>query len=63
MVKELQLAVIADPATANDFLIDTYLDSLNERFTVPAKSPVDFHRPVPKDSIYERSFVWRKNAR
>ncbi|MBI1746203.1 MAG: hypothetical protein HYR55_06410 [Acidobacteria bacterium] len=47
LVKEFQLAGIRDLTAANDFLIDTYLNSHNKRFAVPAKSPVDFHRPVP----------------
>lgn len=48
LVKEFQLAGIQDPETANNFLIDTYVDAHNERFAVAAKSTIDFHRPVPK---------------
>jgi len=48
LVKELQLAGITDLNRANAFLMETYLDGHNKRFTVTAKSRVDFHRPVPK---------------
>jgi len=48
LVKELQLAGIADLNRANAFLRETYLDGHNKRFVVTAKSRVDFHRPVPK---------------
>jgi len=48
LVKELQLAGISDLNKANAFLMETYLDGHNKRFTVTAKSRVDFHRPVPK---------------
>lgn len=48
LVKELQLENIKDKDQANQFLVDTYLDGINKRFQVTAKSSVDFHRPVPE---------------
>jgi len=46
LVKELRLRAISDIAEANRFLA-TYCKSHNERFAVPALSPLDRHRPAP----------------
>jgi molybdenum-dependent DNA-binding transcriptional regulator ModE len=45
LVKELRLAGISDLAKANEFLDQTFLPALNQRFTLAARSPVDAHRP------------------
>lgn len=44
LVKELRLAGINDVAAANEFLKKTFLPSLNARFRVAPRSPVDAHR-------------------
>jgi transposase len=48
LVKELRLENISTIAKANQFLGDQFLAEYNERFAVPARSPVDAHRPMLK---------------
>lgn len=48
LVKALRLGEISDFDAANHFLEETFLPELNERFTCPARSSVDFHRPLPR---------------
>jgi transposase-like protein len=47
LVKALRRAAIADLATANQFLEETFLPELNARFGVTAVLPDDAHRPLP----------------
>jgi transposase len=47
LVKALRLEGISDLARANDYLEQTFLPDLNERFTVVAKQRADLHRRVP----------------
>jgi len=46
LVKELRLRGIATIAAANAYLEAEYLPMLNRRFTAPAASSVDAHRPI-----------------
>jgi len=46
-VKELALRGIKSMEEANGFLMNGYLDELNEKFAVDPVSPLDYHRPVP----------------
>jgi len=46
LVKELRLRGIATIEAANAYLEAEYVPMLNQRFTVPAASSVDAHRPV-----------------
>ena len=44
LVKELRLARVSDLAAANAFLEQKFLPTLNQRFTLAARSSVDAHR-------------------
>jgi transposase len=44
LIKKMRLLTISDDATANAYLVATYLPQHNGRFAVPAASPVDQHR-------------------
>ena len=48
LVKALRRANICDLAGANQFLEEEFLPSFNDRFTVPAAQPGDFHRLLGK---------------
>jgi len=48
LVKELGLRGITTIATANTLLHHGFTDQLNEKFSRPARSTTDYHRPVPK---------------
>ncbi len=45
LIKKLRLQGIADVATANAYLAETYLPAHNARFAVPPAAPADYHRP------------------
>ena len=47
LVKALRLKKIKTLDVANGYLNDEFLDDLNERFHVEARSPTDLHRPLP----------------
>ena len=47
-VKALRHEQINTIESANTFMNETFLDEMNARFTVPAKSQVDLHRAIPK---------------
>jgi transposase len=47
LVKELRLAGIASIEEANRFLESGFLDDLNQRFSHPPLSPVNYHRSLP----------------
>lgn len=49
LVKELRLAGINDLAAANRFLERKYLRACQRQFARVAASPVDVHRPVPRN--------------
>lgn len=46
LVKELRLEGINEVTQANEYLRQRFLPDLNRRFTVPAASAADVHRPV-----------------
>jgi transposase len=48
LVKELRLQGICDLEAANAYLHQHFLPELNTRFTVAARAPEDWHRPLPK---------------
>lgn len=49
LVKELRLAGVSDIAGANRFLREKFLPAYHRRFPHPPASPVDVHRPAPKN--------------
>ena len=62
LVKEMRLAGIKSLEQANGFLQNGFLQSINDRFSYTASSPVDLHRPRAKDLRLEDVFVfddWR----
>ena len=48
LVKELRLQKISDIATANTFLVKTFIPDFNKRFAVVPRSTADAHRPLSK---------------
>jgi hypothetical protein len=48
LVKALRLKKIKTLDVANGYLNDEFLDDLNERFHVEARSPTDVHRSLPR---------------
>ena len=48
LVKALRLKKIQTLDVANRYLEDEFLDDLNDRFHVEARSPTDLHRSVPR---------------
>jgi transposase len=61
LVKELQLAGIQDFKRANAFLKKKYYPEINQKFSVAAADPVDYHRPVPADMKLEEVFCWEES--
>lgn len=49
MVKEMRLLDIKTRDDANKYICEEYKDKHNKRFSVPAKSTVDAHRPLSDD--------------
>ena len=47
-VKALRLRQINTLESANTYLEEEFLDELNGRFHVTARSPSDLHRPLPR---------------
>ena len=54
LVKALRRADISDTQSANRFLAEEFLPPFNERFSVPAIQPGDFHRPLEKKTDLDR---------
>jgi hypothetical protein len=50
LIKEMRLRNICNRDDANKFL-EEYLPKFNKKFSVPAKSGVDLHRPAPFDCV------------
>jgi len=48
LVKELRLAKISTRLQANRFLQDVFLPQFNAKFSIPAHSPHDLHRPLSR---------------
>ncbi len=48
LVKALRRNKLSTLETANDFLDQTFLETFNERFQVPAAKPADLHRRLPR---------------
>jgi len=46
LVKELRLAGISEPVSANHFLLKTYLPKHNARYALPPREVLDAHRPL-----------------
>jgi hypothetical protein len=53
LVKELRLAGISDIEAANRFLIETYLPTINRKFSRPAADSADSHVPLGKVDLGE----------
>jgi transposase len=58
LVKELRLAHVTTRETANRFL-EGYLPGYNRRFSQPARSPVNLHRPCPPHHQVQRVLTIR----
>jgi hypothetical protein len=54
LVKAMRRAKVCDLEHANRFLESEFLSTFNERFTVPASQPGDFHRPLGKATDLDR---------
>jgi transposase len=59
-VKALRLRKIDSLAVANQFLDAEFLDELNARFHVPAKSQADLHRRVPRGLKLEHVLCYQE---
>ena len=60
-VKALRLRKIDTLAAANQFLEDEFLDEMNERFHVPARSEADLHRSVPRGLRLEHVLCYQEH--
>lgn len=49
MVKEMRLADIKTCVDGNQFISEKYIPDHNKRFSVPARSSIDVHRPLSDD--------------
>lgn len=49
MVKEMRLRDLKELDEANLYIYEKYIPDHNKRFSVPAKNPVDVHRPLTDD--------------
>lgn len=58
MVKEIRLANIKKQNEANVFINEKYLTNHNERFSVPAKSKNDAHRPLTDELKVKLSSIF-----
>lgn len=58
LIKELRLANVCAMEDANKFL-ETYLPKYISKFSVPAKSPEDLHRKIPKTLDLNWVFAFR----
>lgn len=54
LVKALRRTNQCDLESANRYLQEEFLQSLNDRFSIPAPKPGDFHRPVDKATDLDR---------
>jgi transposase len=59
-VKALRLEKINSLEAANHFLETQFLDELNERFHVEARSPTDLHRSVPRGVKLEHVLCYQE---
>ena len=59
-VKALRLEKINSLEGANHFLETQFLDELNERFHVEARSPIDLHRSVPRGVKLEHVLCYQE---
>jgi hypothetical protein len=60
LVKALRLKKIRAIDVANRYLDDEFLDDLNERFHVEARSPTDLHRSVPRGLKLEHVLCYQE---
>ena len=59
-VKALRLRKIDSLAGANQYLEQEFLDELNEKFHVPARSEADLHRSVPRGVRLEHVLCYQE---
>jgi transposase len=60
LVKALRLKKIKTLDVANGYLNDEFIDDLNERFHVEARSPTDLHRPLPRGLKLEHVLCYQE---
>ena len=60
LVKALRLKKIKTLDVANGYLNDEFIDDLNERFHVEARSPTDLHRSVPRGLKLEHVLCYQE---
>ena len=60
LVKALRLKKIRAIDVANRYLDDEFLDDLNDRFHVEARSPTDLHRAVPRGVKLEHVLCYQE---
>ena len=61
LVKALRLKKIRALDVANRYLDDEFLDDLNDRFHVEARSPTDLHRSVPRGLKLEHVLCYQED--
>lgn len=59
LLKELRVAGVSSLAAANRFLEDVFIPWWEGRFTIPARDPLDAHRPLPQDIDVQQVFAER----
>jgi hypothetical protein len=60
LVKAMRLEGISTLETANNYLEESFLPELNERFTVEAKARCDLHRRVPRGVDLDQVLVFQE---
>ena len=60
LVKAMRLKKITTLEVANQYLDDEFIDDMNERFHVEAKSPTDLHRSVPRGMKLEHVLCYQE---
>ncbi len=60
LVKAMRLKKIKTLEVANQYLNDEFIDDMNKRFHVEAKSPTDLHRPVPRGMKLEHVLCYQE---
>jgi len=59
-VKAMRLKKIKTLEVANQYLDDEFIDDMNERFHVEARSPTDVHRSVPRGMKLEHVLCYQE---
>ena len=60
LVKAMRLKKIKTLEVANQYLDDEFIDDMNERFHVEARSPTDVHRSVPRGMKLEHVLCYQE---